>query len=172
MEYIYLIITILSLVGAILAWIAKLKWSSEFRNAKEAQIESINEQLNLVKEQREQLKEFKSDQIMSLYKSTKEGLEELNNQIIEEKEELANKVKRLETRIEELKEENKNSIKIPDLSELYIISQELDNSINHFSENINIHFTSINKSLENVKIPPFLWDENKIGIYKDNLNNE
>ncbi len=149
MEILYATVTILSLLGAILAYIAKLRWSNQYKEAKEAQIDSLNEQIN-------QLKEFKSDQIMSLYKSTKEGLEEFNRQILAEKEELAEKVDEMEQIIEELKEKNKNSFTLPDLSKLEKLSKELDIKLTHFSSNYKYHMDAINKTFNNVNAPDFI----------------
>jgi len=122
METIYLIITGFSIIASILAWLAKLKWSKEYRIAKEAEILAIKEQLNTLKEKNELLKELSSDKIMTLYRCTKEGLETLNENIIKEKENLQIKIKELEVEIENLKRENKNSIKLPDFSNLMNMS--------------------------------------------------
>ena len=43
---VYALAACLSAVSAILAWVAKLKWSKEYRAAKEAQIEQLKSQIN------------------------------------------------------------------------------------------------------------------------------
>ena len=108
MELVYLVITGLSSAAAILAWLAKIKWSKEYRLSKEAEILALKEQLNILKEKNDLTKEFTSDKIMTLYRDTKEGLEILNDSIEKEKKSLEEKVKELETAIAKLKEDNKN----------------------------------------------------------------
>ncbi len=50
MDLLQSITTILALVAAILAWAAKLWWSKEYKEAKEAQIASLKEQLEQYKD--------------------------------------------------------------------------------------------------------------------------
>lgn len=88
MELVYLVITGLSIIASILAWSAKLKWSKEYRLAKEAELAALKQQLNTLKEKNDLIKEFSSDKIMTLYKSTKEGFEILFDNIEKEKESL------------------------------------------------------------------------------------
>ena len=45
-QMVYALAACLSAVSAILAWVAKLKWSKEYRAAKEAQIEQLKSQIN------------------------------------------------------------------------------------------------------------------------------
>lgn len=47
--YIQYAITILSLIGGILAWLAKIKWSNQYKEAKEAQIKVIEEKAEMYK---------------------------------------------------------------------------------------------------------------------------
>lgn len=165
MEIIYGIITILSLSAAILAWIAKLRWSTQYREAKEAQIDALTGQINL-------LQEFKSDQIMSLYRNTKEGLEELNRQIIAEKDELLEKVDEMEKIIEDLKETNKNSFVLPDFSKLENLSKELDISLTHLSSNYKIHMDAINKTFKNIEAPEFIINDGNKKLFVEIKKNK
>lgn len=50
MDWIYAIITLLSIVAAILGWTSKLWWAKEYRAAKEAQIEALKTQIENLKE--------------------------------------------------------------------------------------------------------------------------
>ncbi|MEP6912632.1 MAG: hypothetical protein ABI923_07750, partial [bacterium] len=45
-DLIYSLAVLTSAIAAILAWIAKIRWSREFKEAKEAQIEMLREQIN------------------------------------------------------------------------------------------------------------------------------
>jgi len=148
MEWIYITITGLSIIASILAWVAKLKWSSEYLEAKKAQILSIQEQLIVLKERNETLKELSSEKIMSLYKNTKEGLELLNNQILDEKEKLQQKVNELEIEIERLKEDNMVSNKLPDFSKLKNISFQIEKTLSSLNNNYTNKYNEFSKSLD------------------------
>ena len=50
MNYLQIIITILSLLAAIFAWIAKIKWCNEYKEAKESQIELLKEKVEFFKD--------------------------------------------------------------------------------------------------------------------------
>lgn len=159
MEIVYITITGLSIIASILAWVAKLRWSSEFREAKKAQIESIQEQIKVLQERNETLKELTSEKIMGHYKSTKEGLESLNNKILEEKNELQIKMDEMETEIERLREENKNSIKLPDFSQLQNMSFQIENSLKNFTENYAVQYNELSNSLEKMKNFDFVIED-------------
>tara|TARA_R100000935_G_C2834569_1_gene167312 strand:+ start:1753 stop:2277 length:525 start_codon:yes stop_codon:yes gene_type:complete len=159
MEILYITITGLSIIASILAWVAKIKWSSEYREAKKAQIESIQEQIKVLKERNETLKELTSEKIMGHYKSTKEGLESLNNKILEEKNELQIKVDEMETEIERMRKENKNSIKLPDFSQLQNMSFQIENSLKSFTENYAIQYNELSNSLDKMKNIDFVFKD-------------
>ncbi len=159
MEILYITITGLSIIASILAWVAKIRWGSEYREAKKAQIESIQEQIKVLKERNETLKELTSEKIMGHYKSTKEGLESLNNKILEEKNELQIKVDEMETEIERMRKENKNSIKLPDFSQLQNMSFQIENSLKSFTENYAIQYNELSNSLDKMKNIDFVFKD-------------
>ncbi|AFY69187.1 hypothetical protein Pse7367_0887 [Thalassoporum mexicanum PCC 7367] len=59
-------ITILSLLGAVLAWLAKLRWSEEFSTAKEAQISALREQIQTLKISQQELKELREAELSAV----------------------------------------------------------------------------------------------------------
>lgn len=69
MDWFLIAVTILSLLSSILAWVVKLKWSKEFKEAKEAQISALNEKLN-------HHKEISSLQLLEYFKESKKQFEE------------------------------------------------------------------------------------------------
>ncbi|MBO6584789.1 MAG: sensor histidine kinase [Gracilimonas sp.] len=69
MDWLLIAITILSLASSIVAWIAKIKWSNEFKEAKEAQI-------TFLKEKVQHYKELSSNQLIEYFKQTKSEYEE------------------------------------------------------------------------------------------------
>jgi len=102
----YLSITGLSALAAILAWIAKIRWSNEYRLAKEAQIESLKQQI-------ENLKELTPDKIHRYYINMKEMYSENIDQMDKELGEAKHIISLKQKQIEELefdKEANKNKI--------------------------------------------------------------
>jgi len=80
MEWLYLIITILSLISAIVAWIAKIKWSKEYRESKEAQID-------LLKEKVEYYKDLSSKSLLDYLKTSMKEYEEINKTLSDQLEE-------------------------------------------------------------------------------------
>lgn len=77
------IVTILSLIAAILAWIAKIKWSKEYAaakdeviRAKDAQIETKNSEIGSLKTILEQQREMTSTKMREQFLSMKVALEE------------------------------------------------------------------------------------------------
>lgn len=86
-EWVQPTITLLSLIGAILAWLAKLRWSQEYAaakdeiiKAKEAQIETVkahkDAQVDALRTQIDALKELSSMKLREHYLSHKDAFEE------------------------------------------------------------------------------------------------
>ncbi len=126
-EIIYSIITILSLIGGILAWIAKLKWSKEYKEAKEAQIEALKQQVQT-------FKDFTSDKVKEIFLATKEILEirikELEAELIKIETEKNNEKLERERIVRNLEEKlAKNSIELN-----YKLEQELSKIIKYFKD--------------------------------------
>ncbi|MFA7062139.1 MAG: hypothetical protein WC156_15140 [Pedobacter sp.] len=78
------IIALLSVAAAIFAWIAKLRWSKEYTDTKNAEIENIktqvetkNAEIFFLKSQLELQKEFTSTKLREHFLSTKEELEKI-----------------------------------------------------------------------------------------------
>lgn len=158
MDYIYWIITGLSICASILAWTAKLRWSKEFRLSKESEILAIKEQVNILKEKNESLKEFTSDRIMALYSSTKKGLEldierrELAiEKIQEEKNSLTEKIKELEADIDRLKKGNETNIIPDDLDKIINTSLQINKSYNLLDEHFNKELKILTKTMNEFK---------------------
>lgn len=98
MEIVYIIITGLSIISTILAWITKIRWSKEYALAKdeiirskEAEISSIKEQLkikneliNVKESQIQHLNTLNPTKLKEYYDSIKSGLEAYNNTLQEE----------------------------------------------------------------------------------------
>lgn len=75
MEYLQLAITGLSVVAAILAWFAKLRWSKEYSDAKEATIAAKDAQIQLLEKQIETYKDLSSVKLHEYLLAVRAGLE-------------------------------------------------------------------------------------------------
>ncbi len=71
------LITILALVASLLAWIAKLRWSKEFKEAKEAEIKAKIAQMDLIREKVEFYESIISNKLFDYSKQTIANLEQL-----------------------------------------------------------------------------------------------
>jgi hypothetical protein len=81
MEWIYPIITLASLIAAILAWITKLLWAREYKDAKDETIKAKNAQIELLENVIRFQSEFASVKIRESYLSMKQQLEEYNDML-------------------------------------------------------------------------------------------
>lgn len=102
------IITILALIAAILAWVAKLRWAKEYKDAKEAQIAALKEQL-------QQYKDLSPIQLREYVKATQEVLGQANDELRAELEDVAKELEEAResetqssARIDELEHEKRD----------------------------------------------------------------
>jgi hypothetical protein len=93
-------ITILSLIGGILAWVAKLRWSKEYAVAKDETIRAKEAQIAVLQEHIKNLQDLTSPKLREYFESMKTQLEEYNDQL---KKNLENADSTLKKTIEELK---------------------------------------------------------------------
>ena len=115
MEWIQPTITILSLVGGILAWVAKIRWSKEYSVAKDETIKAKEAQMQAIERELQTYKELTPMKIKEYYLSSKELYEvQING--------LENKLKTAQEEIQDLqKGEEKEKIK----SEIEILTTQL-----------------------------------------------
>jgi len=81
MELLYLVTTILSLSVAIFAWWAKIKWSKEYTDAKNEIIKSKEAQIDLLKQEIQNLKDFSPIKMREYFVTVKQQLEEYNEHL-------------------------------------------------------------------------------------------
>jgi hypothetical protein len=72
-------ITILSLLAAVLAWISKIRWSKEYRDAKEEIIRLKDNEIQLMQSEVELYKELNPIKLREYFLSVKQQLEEYND---------------------------------------------------------------------------------------------
>lgn len=142
MEIIYIIITVLSVISTILAWIAKIRWAKEYSQAKDETIKSKEAEISSVKEQlktKDELIAMKESFIQQLtmlnppklkeyYDTVTSGLEAYNDKL---KKELELRKDEFENTIEKLKkvepENENNKMAIDSLnSEKLILQQKIE----------------------------------------------
>jgi len=133
------IVTLVSAVAAILAWVAKLRWSNEFKEAKNAQIDALKQQL-------ETYKELTSEKLLNHLSKTKEGLEGVISDY--ERKSLALK-KELDT-IKSREKKNQDLQK-----KLQSTKEALEHSI-QINESMNKLFNELVRSLFKTKEPSLI----------------
>jgi chromosome segregation ATPase len=110
MDILQTIITLISILAAILAWLAKLRWSKEFASAKNATIATKDAQIAQLKDHIKVLQEMTPMKVREYFISVKEQLEEYNeslkNQILELEKQLQAKDSEVQRLKELLPEEN------------------------------------------------------------------
>lgn len=89
------VIALVSGIGAILAWIAKLRWSNEYKEAKEAEIRSIERELTATRA-------INPPMLQQYYESTRAILEEHNRLAQEHSRRVEENNRALETQLQEL----------------------------------------------------------------------
>lgn len=147
-------ITLVALFGAILAWIAKIKWSEEYKTAKEAQLDAVKEKADLYES-------IISKKLIDYSKKTIEELELHLNEIEQSKQEEINKI------LEKLREYeanfNKEKLNREEIPLLANLSHELRTPVNAivgFSHLLNTEDISKEERVEYQRI----IEENAIHI--------
>ncbi len=128
---------ILSAIAAILAWIAKLRWSNEYEKAKEERLKAKDDIILSLKQQIETLKEISPTKLKEQFLSAKSILEEytilvekkskrLQNQISDDESQRMNILKHL---LENLNEKNDVFIEQLDIfrDEMELIKEAIKN---------------------------------------------
>lgn len=80
-EIIYIVTVLFSAIAAILAWVAKLRWSKEYSEAKNEIIRSKEASIELLERQIEQYKDLTPMRIREYFESVKSQLEEYNDEL-------------------------------------------------------------------------------------------
>ncbi len=85
-----------SMVAAILAWIAKIRWSKEYQVAKQAEISAKTAQIEALNEKVDFYKDMSSNVVIDMLTEQKEKYEELISQLRDENFEKENIIAKLE----------------------------------------------------------------------------
>lgn len=75
-EIIYLVIVAASSVAAILAWVAKLRWAQEYRDATDRLLQAKDAEISAVRSQFQVLEAASSAKVLEIFRNTKQVLEE------------------------------------------------------------------------------------------------
>ncbi len=99
-EYLYIIGIIISSTAAVLAWIAKLKWSKEFSDAKNAEIKAKEAQIENLKIELDYLHKLYNttklrESYLSMIKQYEEYIEHLKAELSKARTEVSNKMREI-----------------------------------------------------------------------------
>lgn len=84
MDLMQTLITIGSLAAAILAWIAKLRWSKEFERAKNETIKAKEAQIAALEREVKSLQDMTPMKLREYFHSVREQLEEYNDELVKQ----------------------------------------------------------------------------------------
>jgi chromosome segregation ATPase len=116
--YINEIITIISLIAAVLAWLAKLKWSKEYSQAKDEIIKAKDAQIEMLKLQVQNLLELNPVKLKEYYAAVKEQLEKYNDLLKEQLAAAKKEIEIMQMALNKMKDkEEDNQEKISKLSD-------------------------------------------------------
>ena len=97
---ILIIFALLNALSAVLAWIAKLRWSHEYAAAKDETIKAKEAQLETLRLQLQELKDLTPMKVREYYLSTKEQLEEYIEKLKSESKDSQTKIAVLQSQID------------------------------------------------------------------------
>jgi chromosome segregation ATPase len=154
MKYINEIITIISLLAAILAWIAKLRWSKEYSQAKDEIIRAKDAQIDLLKQQIENLMELHPVKLKEYYSTIKEQLEKYNDLLKEQLEAAKKEIEQKQEAINLLL--NKEEENIEKISILNHEKERLEYNVKDLEgELLDIQTEMLSNQMETIQIPDF-----------------
>jgi DNA repair exonuclease SbcCD ATPase subunit len=104
MELIQAIAAIASALAAVLAWVAKIRWSNEFAAAKDETIRTKEAQIEFLEREIKGLQEMTPMKIREYFLSVTEQLEEFNDRLQKEKTSLQSQLKEKDLLLREFKE--------------------------------------------------------------------
>ena len=102
MDWVYGVSALASALTAILAWVAKLRWSKEYAAAKDEVIRAKDEQIKVIEREIESLRHLTPMKIREYFESVTMQLEEYNNHLLSQLTVAHNEVRLRNDRIEEL----------------------------------------------------------------------
>lgn len=165
MEWIQAIAAIASGLAAVLAWVAKIRWSNEFAaakdetiRAKEAQMNVKDERISDLKEKIEWLRQFNPQSIQENYISAINQLDEINSHLNREIEELKMEVANRDSLLSELSEsKSEDQMRIENLTKerdnlrarIEILDEEADNFRSYRRTTADI-FGSLSDAIEKI----------------------
>jgi chromosome segregation ATPase len=145
--YINEIITVISLIAAILAWIAKLRWSREFAQAKDEIIRAKDAQIETLKLQVQNLMDLNPVKLKEYYTAVKEQLEKYNDLLKEQLAAAKKEIDIMQMTLNNMKgKEEENQEKISKLSDE---KEKLEKNVLDLEGNLfEIQSDLINQSIE------------------------
>ncbi|NOZ47044.1 MAG: hypothetical protein GXO79_09715 [Chlorobi bacterium] len=161
--YISYIITGLSLITALVAWIAKLKWSQEFSKAKEEIIKSKVAEIDFLKSKINYLEKFNPDSYGKFFDRIRKDLEETIDFLEKKNDDYKTQIRTLEGKLkkyrldkEEIKKTRYELDKI--LNEYRKFKEKSENEIQSF-KNIQRNFEKNIARYDKLEFEPSAFDD-------------
>lgn len=113
-EWVKDLITLGSIIAAIFAWVAKIRWSKEYSYAKDAVISSKEAQIELVERENRSLREQTPEKLLERYKTIQKHLEDTLEKMgneLQAKEDLLDSTSKNEESLKDEIEKRENQIK-------------------------------------------------------------
>lgn len=167
MEWLYIISAIASSLAAVLAWMAKLWWSKEFAAAKDEVIRAKEAQIELLKNEIDNLRELNPIKIREYFLSVREQLEEYNDSLRAELDEAKKEIESKEIQLTALHSDG--SKKQAEINRLVNEREGLIKSTNSIESLLS--GTIWNKSNEDAFTSFFSLDFNKINEIRNSHSN-
>jgi chromosome segregation ATPase len=144
--YINEIITIISLLAAVLAWLAKLRWSKEYSQAKDEIIRSKDAQIETLKLQVQNLMDLNPVKLKEYYTAVKEQLEKYNDLLKEQLTAAKKEIEMMQNSITHMKDkEEENQEKISKLSDE---KEKLERNVQDLEGNLfGVETKSLNETI-------------------------
>jgi DNA repair exonuclease SbcCD ATPase subunit len=98
------VLVFLNVILGIVTWIAKLRWSKEYKDAKEAEIKALKAQINVLEAQVKQLQDLTPMKLSEYVKAISDTLTAYNNELTEEKRKLQEALEMTQRELQEATE--------------------------------------------------------------------
>lgn len=156
---------LLSALAAVLAWAAKLWWGREYAAAKDETIRAKEAQIETLRLQLQELKEFTPMKIREYFLSTKQQLEEFNDKLGNDLQIAQSKISALENRVEEERSKGESNLEI-----INQLETDMENLVK--SEPSHIDYRDLERLIE-YQHPLFSTDiiSDLVQSFKDVLKN-
>jgi DNA repair exonuclease SbcCD ATPase subunit len=152
-DWIYSIAAVFSTIAAVLAWVAKIRWSDEYREAKEETIKSKEAHIEMLQNEVENLHALTPIKMREYFESTKDSLEEFVEVLQTQLDDAKSTLKKKGDEIKELESQNREIGRLQQEKEtLTEAVDELEEEVEDLSTQLQ-SIQSINRTIPTINIP-------------------